>query len=256
MMLEKLMNLPNPVELFMDPASLIVVGIFFLILLLEAVFPARPLPKVRFWKSKGLFSFVIYFYLSSYLPLIWNHSLTQFQLLDLTFLGDLGGAAVALLTYQLGVYLWHRAMHQFQPLWRTFHQLHHSAERFDSYGAFFFSPMDMIGFTFLTSLAWVVLGGFTVQATIYALYGATFLAVIQHANIRTPLWMGYLFQRPESHSLHHARGIHAHNYSDLPVFDILFRTFQNPREFSEKTGFYDGASSRIGDMILFRDINS
>jgi sterol desaturase/sphingolipid hydroxylase (fatty acid hydroxylase superfamily) len=31
-------------------------------------------------------------------------------------------------------------------LWRIFHQMHHSAERLDTYGAFYFSPYDMIGF--------------------------------------------------------------------------------------------------------------
>jgi sterol desaturase/sphingolipid hydroxylase (fatty acid hydroxylase superfamily) len=134
--------------------------------------------------------------------------------------------------------------------------MHHSAERVDTYGAFFFSPMDMIGFTLLTSLTLVVAGGFTVQATIYAIYGATFLAVIQHANIKTPQWMGYVFQRPESHSVHHARGVHAFNYSDLPLFDIILGTFKNPKEFANETGFYTGASTRIFEMMIFKDINS
>ncbi len=68
--------------------------------------------------------------------------------------------------------------------------------------------------------------------------------------------MGYIFQRPESHSLHHAKGIHAYNYSDLPIFDILFVTFKNPKDFFLDTGFYDGASSRIREMVLFKDINN
>jgi len=152
------------------------------------------------------------------------------------------------------VYIWHRSMHKNNLLWRVFHQMHHSAERVDTYGTFFFSPMDMIGFTFLTSLAMVWIGGFTPQATIYAIYGATFLAVIQHTNIKTPQWMGYFFQRPESHSIHHAKGIHAFNYSDLPLFDIIFGTFNNPKEFAQETGFYNGASSKIGKMLLFKDI--
>ena len=38
------------------------------------------------------------------------------------------------------------------------------------------------------------------------------------ANVRTPQWLGYLVQRPESHSVHHQRGVHAYNYSDLPLF--------------------------------------
>lgn len=249
------MNLPSPFQILMDPASIIVISIFLVLMIAEELFPGRPLPKIKYWKAKGIFSFVFYFFLSSYLPLIWNETLSQFQLFDMSFLGDFGGAIAALLIYELGVYFWHRSMHKSSLLWRIFHQMHHSAERVDSYGAFFFSPMDMIGFTLLTSLALVVAGGFTVQATIYAIYGATFLAVIQHANIKTPRWMGYIFQRPESHSVHHAKGVHAYNYSDLPLFDIILGTFNNPKEFVNESGFYTGASSRIGDMLLFKNIN-
>lgn len=255
-MIERLFNLPTPIQILSDPASIIVISIFFSVMIAEELFPGRPLSSVKFWKVKGITAFIIYFFLSSYLPLFWNEFLGSYQLINMTTLGDYWGALVALLIYELGVYIWHLSMHKSNLLWRVFHQMHHSAERVDTYGAFFFSPMDMIGFTFLTSLALVWIGGFTLQATIYAIYAATFLAVIQHANIKTPQWMGYIFQRPESHSLHHATDIHANNYSDLPLFDILLGTFRNPKDFSRQTGFYDGASSRIGEMILFKDINS
>lgn len=254
-MIEKLVNLPTPLQILIDPASLTVIAIFLVLMLAEELFPGRPLPFIRFWKIKGISAFIIYFFVSSYLPLLWNEYLGAYQLLGMSKLGDYWGALVALMTYELGVYFWHKAMHKSNTLWKVFHQMHHSAERVDSYGAFFFSPMDMIGFTFLTSLTMVWVFGFTAQATIYAIYAATFLAVIQHANVKTPQWMGYIFQRPESHSLHHAKDIHAFNYSDLPLFDIIFGTFRNPKEFSLNTGFYDGASDRIRDMILFRDIN-
>jgi sterol desaturase/sphingolipid hydroxylase (fatty acid hydroxylase superfamily) len=254
-MFEKLSNLPNPIQLLKDPASIIVISIFLCLMIAEEIFPGRPLPKIKYWKVKGFIAFIIYFYLSSYLPMIWNGYLAKYQLFDMAFLGDYWGGLVALMIYEFGVYYWHRSMHKNHLLWRMFHQMHHSAERVDAYGAFFFSPMDMIGFTFLTSLALVWVGGFTVPATIYAIYGATFLAVIQHANIKTPQWMGYIFQRPESHSLHHAKGIHAYNYSDLPLFDIILGTFSNPKDFAIETGFYNGASSKIGKMILFKDIN-
>ncbi|MFM9008501.1 MAG: sterol desaturase family protein [Bacteroidota bacterium] len=254
-MFETLFSLPTPLQILSDPASIIVISIFLCLLIAEELFPARALPKIRGWKIKGLISFIIYFFLSSYLPLIWNGTLADYQVFDMTFLGDIAGAFVALLIYEFGVYLWHRAMHKSDTLWRIFHQLHHSAERVDTYGAFYFSPMDMVGFTFLTSLALVVVGGFTAQASIYAIYGATFLAVMQHVNVKTPQWMGYIFQRPESHSVHHEKGVHAHNYSDLPLFDILFGTFHNPKEFAKETGFYDGASSRVVDLLLFKDIN-
>lgn len=254
-MLDKISQLPNPVEVLKDPASMIVIGIFLVLLIAEELFPGRPLPKVPAWRPKGLIFYTLNFYVATYLPLLWNETLTQYQVFDLSGLGDLGGGIVALLIFEFGVYAWHRAMHTSNILWRVFHQMHHSAERVDTYGAFYFSPWDMIGFTALSSLALVVVGGFTPQATMYAIYASTFLAVIQHTNIKTPQWMGYIFQRPESHSVHHQKGVHAYNYSDLPLFDILFRTFNNPKDFVAETGFYPGASSRIGDMLLFRDVH-
>lgn len=122
----------------------------------EALFPARPLPVVKYWKLKGLIFFAFFFYLSSYLPILWDEYLSTYQLLDLTSLGTIGGAIAGVLIYQFGVYVWHRSMHKNHVLWRVFHQMHHSAERMDTYGAFLFSPMDMIGFTALGSLLLVL----------------------------------------------------------------------------------------------------
>jgi sterol desaturase/sphingolipid hydroxylase (fatty acid hydroxylase superfamily) len=248
-------GLPTPLEIVMDPVSLIVLGIFGSLMLWEAFFPARPLPHVKYWKLKGLLAFAFYFLLSSYLPMLWNVHLAQFQIFDLTFLGTWGGVVLALLIYELGLYLWHYSLHHSSALWKMFHQMHHSAERLDSYGAFYFSPMDMIGFTFLGSLALVVVAGFTPEATTLFILCTTFLAIFQHSNIKTPVWMGYIVQRPESHSVHHGKGIHAYNYSDLAIFDILFGTFKNPERHNEETGFYMGASDKVGEMLLFKDIS-
>jgi sterol desaturase/sphingolipid hydroxylase (fatty acid hydroxylase superfamily) len=84
----------------------------------------------------------------------------------------------------------------------------------------------------------------------------TFLAIFQHANLRTPRWLGYIVQRPESHTIHHARGVHAKNYADLPVIDMLFGTFENPRSYEHTTGFWHGASARVLDMLLWRDVSN
>ena len=134
--------------------------------------------------------------------------------------------------------------------------MHHSAERIDSFGAFYFSPLDMIGFTFIGSLTLVLVAGFTPEATTYIILITTFLAIFQHSNIRTPVWLGYIVQRPESHSLHHAKKVHRYNYADLPIFDIIFGTFKNPKGYKYEAGFYPGASNRIKDMLLFRDISN
>lgn len=248
--------MPTPVEILLDPISLIVLAIYAGIILWEALAPARVLPRIQGWRLRGLVAFTGYFYLSSYLPLIWDQYLTAYQLFDLTGLGTLGGAIIGLLVYETGVYLWHRSMHRFTPLWRGFHQMHHSAERLDTYGAFWFSPLDMIGWTALGSLCLVFIVGVNPQAATIILLTTVFMGIFQHANIRTPRWLGYFIQRPESHSVHHGKGVHAYNYSDLPLIDIVFGTFRNPAEFTNETGFYDGASNRIGDMLLCRDVSS
>ena len=123
------------------------------------------------------------------------------------------------------------------------------------YGAFWFSPLDMLGWTLLSSLALTLVVGITPQAATIVLLLTTFFGIFQHANIRTPRWLGYFIQRPESHSRHHARGVHTGNFSDLPFFDLLFGTFHNPREFSAEQGFYHGASARIPEMLRFRDVS-
>ena len=160
-----------------------------------------------------------------------------------------------MLVYEAGVYGWHRSMHNSTVLWRGFHQMHHSAERLDTYGAFWFSPLDLVGWTALSSLCLTVIVGLSPQATTMVLYITTFLSVFQHANIRTPRWLGYIVQRPESHSVHHQRGLHAFNYSDLPLFDLMFGTFRNPPAFATEQGFWDGASTQVPQMLAFRDVS-
>jgi sterol desaturase/sphingolipid hydroxylase (fatty acid hydroxylase superfamily) len=248
-------NLPTPLELVLDPISLIVFGIYALLMAWEAIFPARTLPKMKYWKIRGMASFALFFFLSSYLPILWDTQLSAYQLFDLTTLGTGWGAFTGIMVYELGVYGWHRAMHANNTLWKIFHQMHHSAERLDSFGAFYFSPLDMIGFTFLGSICLVVIAGFTAEATTLIILGTTFLSIFQHSNIKTPRWIGYVIQRPEAHAIHHARDIHAYNYSDISLFDILFGTFRNPKGYNHESGFYHGASARIADMLTFKDIS-
>ena len=246
--------MPTPLQILLDPISLLILASYAGLMAWEALWPGRPLPAIRGWKLRGLASFVVFFYLSSYLPLLTDGWLARYQLIDLTGLGTLGGAVVGLLVYELGVYVWHRSMHTSDVLWRVFHQMHHSAERLDTYGAFYFSLTDMIGWTLLGSLALVLVIGITPEAATVVILTTTLLAIIQHANIRTPHWLGYIVQRPESHTIHHGRGVHAYNYADLPLFDMLFGTFRNPRGYELETGFYPGASARILEMLAFRDV--
>ena len=248
--------MPTPIEILLDPISLGVLALYAAMMAWEAIAPGRQLPKVRGWVPRALASFAVYFYLSSYLPLLWDGYLAKYQLLDLSGLGTLAGAAVGLFVYEGLVYGWHRTMHETDWLFQSFHQMHHSAERIDTYGAFYFSPLDMAGFTLVGSLSLSLVVGLSPQAVTLFLFVTLFLGIFQHTNVKTPRWLGYIVQRPESHTIHHGKGLHRYNYSDLPVFDMLFGTFRNPKGYEMETGYYDGASERVIEMLLCKDISS
>jgi hypothetical protein len=70
-----------------------------------------------------------------------------------------------------------------------------------------------------------------------------------HWNVKTPYWLGFVVQRPESHLIHHEEGLHDYNYSDLPIWDILFGTFRNPHEWNERCGFGSGQEQMVIEML-------
>jgi sterol desaturase/sphingolipid hydroxylase (fatty acid hydroxylase superfamily) len=246
--------MPTPIDLLMDPAVQVMLAMFAGLALWERLAPGRELPRVRGWTARALAAFAVYFLLSSYLPLLWGETLAALQLADLSSWPTWAAVAAGVGAYELGAYTWHRSMHRFTPLWRVFHQMHHSAERLDVASAFWFSPFDMVTWTLLPSLALAILG-LPANAATLTLLIITFLSMFQHANVNTPRWLGYLVQRPEMHTVHHARGIHHYNFADLPVLDLLFGTFRNPRGFAHATGFWHGASRRVLDMLLLRDVS-
>ena len=224
-------------------------GLFGAFAAVDLVARARIFPDVPLWKLKGIAFTLLYFAAATFAPLMWDAWLGEHRLIAadaLPFWAQVAGGFVLL---EFGIYAWHRAMHNVPVLWRFFHQMHHSAERVDIWGAFYFHPLDMLGWAFLGSLALV--GGFGVSAEAALIINvfATFCSMFQHANIRTPRWLGYFVTRPESHSMHHERGVHGRNYGDVPWFDMLLGTFANPREFTGQVGFEDGASRKLGAML-------
>jgi sterol desaturase/sphingolipid hydroxylase (fatty acid hydroxylase superfamily) len=211
---------------------------------------ARLFPEVRLWRLKGAAFLLLYLAAATYAPLFWDGWLGEHRLFDASALPLWAQIAGGFLLLELGVYAWHRTMHNVPLLWRWFHQMHHSAERVDIWGAFYFHPLDILGFTFVGSLALVLGFGIGADAAIVINLLATFCSMFQHANIATPRWLGYLVTRPESHSAHHERGVHARNYGDIPLWDMLFGTFHNPARFEGEVGFYEGASTRMREMLV------
>lgn len=211
--------------------------------------------STAWWQLRATLVTAATFFWAGSVAVFWGNLLGEFQLLDLSGLGTWAGAAVGIMVYEFLHYWYHRCAHRFEWLWRMTHQMHHSAESLDALGAYYIHPLDAAAFTSLASLVFFPLLGLTVEAGMLGAFFLTFNAMFQHMQLNTPRWLGYIIQRPESHSLHHARGVHRYNYSDLPLWDLVFGTFRNPEKFQPQHGFYAGASERILEMLAFCDVS-
>lgn len=247
--------MPTPLAIYLNPISLTIIGMYAFLYCWESLFPRnKNLPQVKYATLRGLLAFAFFLGIGSYLPLLTDEYLASYQIFNLNERSLAAQIIIGLLVYQGMLYVWHRTMHTFHPLWRVFHQMHHSAEKLDIPSTFYFSPMDMLGFTLLGSLVFALLIGLSPEAATIVILSLYFLSIFQHANIKTPVWLGYFIQRPEQHAIHHSRGVHGFNYADFPIFDLVFGTFKNPKDYQGQYGFYDGASAQVMDMLVFKDV--
>ncbi|MHC5211682.1 MAG: sterol desaturase family protein [Planctomycetota bacterium] len=225
-------------------------------LVLDLVHRAQPYAPTKWWRARALLVSAFVFVFSTAIATFWGGLFAGASLIDGSGLGVAGGAVVGVLVYEVLHYAYHYLAHKSDWLWRWSHQFHHSTESLDAFGANYLSPIDAAAFTSIASLVFFPLLGLPVAAGVIGAAFLAFNAVFQHANLNTPRWLGYIIQRPESHSLHHGRGVHAYNYSDLPLVDMVFGTFANPAEHRTEVGLGEGASARIGAMLLGRDVSS
>lgn len=236
--------------------ELFALGILPVFLVLDLIVRARRFKAAKGWRFNALIVTVAIFYLSLIAGQLWGEVFNGWSLIDGSALGVVGGALAGILVYELVHYWYHRAAHRFDWLWRLGHQMHHSAESVDAFGAYYLHPIDAFLFSTWSSLVMGPLLGLSPESGAIAAAFLAFNAAFQHANIKTPHWLGYLIQRPESHTIHHGRGVHAHNYSDLPLWDMVFGTFRNPKSIEGmQAGFYQGASRRLIDMLVFKDVS-
>jgi sterol desaturase/sphingolipid hydroxylase (fatty acid hydroxylase superfamily) len=76
-----------------------------------------------------------------------------------------------------------------------------------------------------------------------------------HTNVKTPQWVGYIFQRPEMHRIHHEYARHQNNYGDIVWWDMMFGTYENPKEFKTSCGFDDEKEQSLIPMLQFKDVH-
>jgi len=239
-----------------DIVALLIPLTWLSMMVIEALAPARNWPEIRFWRTRGGVFFIVYMTLNALLPGLLPGSWAAHALLPIHGWPVVAQVAVGYAVLSLANALLHRSFHRYDVLWRWVHQLHHAPQRLDAGGAVLLTPLEMVGYIALFQLVAVFGLGLDPLAAAIVGYVSTFYSLFQHINISTPRWLGAFIQRPESHGVHHRRGVHGYNYSDLPLWDMLMGTYRNPRAFNGDVGFDGDAAPRVWSLIRGRDHNA
>jgi len=193
-------------------------------------------PEVRGWQLIGAQCFVVLACVNLCVSAVLARVLPT-PPWSIAWMGPVAGTFLGYLVLSLGNSLLHRAYHRFAFLWRHVHRLHHVPQRLDVAGVMYQTPWEMLANAVLFQCVARGLLGLDPTATAACAFLGAFYGMFQHFNVRTPRWVGWVIQRPEAHCEHHRRGVHAGNYSDLPLWDMLAGSFHNPAHFEGELGF-------------------
>lgn len=240
-----------------DIVGLLIPLTYLAMLAVEKWQPARRFPARPGWTWIGIAFLLLLGTVSTVVPLaVPQRWLAAHRWIDGTGLGVAGGTVVGYVVLSGAMYAYHRSMHGVDLFWRLTHQIHHSPQRVDMSGSVLFHPVEMVLQVLLQLFVTLVVLGLDPLAAALTGYVAAFYGMFQHWNVNTPRWLGYIIQRPEAHCEHHRKGVHAFNYGDLPVWDLMLGTFRNPETFEGECGFEAPGDRRIGAMLAFRDVNA
>lgn len=226
-----------------------------LCMIVERLKPAQPLPPSPGWWLRVVALNVVQFLVVVGIGTQFDGWFRERAPAPLPTMHPVSATAIAYVAVTFVFYFWHRARHASTFLWNIFHQIHHSPVRIETVTSFYKHPSE------------ILLNSAIVSGVVYGVLGCdadvggrvtivTAVAeMLYHMNVRTPYVWGYVFQRPEMHRIHHERGKHRSNYADLPVWDMLFGTYVNPRDGDVACGFAPPREERFADMLVGRNVN-
>jgi sterol desaturase/sphingolipid hydroxylase (fatty acid hydroxylase superfamily) len=220
----------------------------------EALAPGRRWPQVRGWWMRALLLNGAQVAVTLVAGRAWDGWMLSHRPWSADGLGTVGGALLGYLAITFVYYWWHRWRHESSLLWRWLHQVHHSATRIEIVTSFYKHPLEVLVNGLLSSSVLYLGVGVSAEAAAGAVALSGLAELVYHWNVRTPHWLGYLFQRPESHCVHHQMGLHTRNFSDLPAWDMLFGTFHNPTRWEAQCGFGVAEEQRLADMLAGRAV--
>ena len=234
----------------------LITGVFVLCLLVEQFKVGWELPRVKTWPFRVILLNLVQIGMVILAGHSWEKWFSSASLFHLSnYMPPLAGGFFAYFIATFIFYWWHRWRHESDFLWLGFHQIHHSPQRLEVITSFYKHPGEMLVNSVIGSLLVYALLGLNPESG--AIYTAcTALGeFFYHTNMRTPHWIGYVFQRPEMHRIHHQYGRHKNNYGDIVWWDMLFGTYENPVEWTKKCGFRPDREERLVDMLLYRDVH-
>lgn len=230
-------------------------AIFIGCFMLERLIPGWPLPSVKTWPLRVILVNLVQLAIVLLAGMTWEIWLSSWSVFHLSeqvspFIGGLLAYFIATFVF----YWWHRWRHEVNILWLAFHQIHHSPQRLEVITSFYKHPIEMIVNSILGSSIVYTLLGLSLEA------GAIYTACtaigefFYHTNVKTPRWIGYFFQRPEMHRIHHQYHFHRNNYGDIVWWDMLFGTYSNPNSWEATCGFDDKQEQQLHRMLAFQDV--
>lgn len=233
-----------------------VLGLALGCFLLERAIPGWRLPAVRTWPLRVVLINILQLGIVMLAGVTWEVWLSSWSVFHLSrHAPPVAGGLIAYVIATFVFYWWHRWRHEVNILWRLFHQIHHSPQRIEVITSFYKHPGEMLVNSLIGSVLVYTLLGLTLEG------GAVYTACtaigefVYHTNVKTPQWFGYFFQRPEMHRIHHQHDRHKNNYGDIVWWDMLFGTYENPREFVHTCGFDDSKEQKLLPMLLYKDVH-
>ena len=187
-------------------------AVFAACFVLERVIPGWPLPRVRKWPLRVLLINGAQLAVVLLAGISWERWLSSASVFHLS--QRVGNVSAGLIAYFIATFIfywWHRMRHESDFLWRIFHQIHHSAQRLEVITSFYKHPIEMVVNSVIGSLLVYTLLGLSLEAAAVYTLCTALGEFFYHANVRTPHWVGWFFQRPEMHRIHHEYGHHKHN---------------------------------------------
>lgn len=225
------------------------------LIFMEYFFKANNYDKIPYWKTRAIFITVITMSSAQMFSMWWGQVIPDLSVLNVSnYLPDPIAGLIGFMWATLAVYWWHRAMHRYGFLWKTFHQLHHSPHRLELLATFYTHPFNAISVTFFGSIMVHMIG---LNFDAIAWYGVIYsmVSVFNHANINAPRWLGYIVQTPNMHRVHHQYNVHENNYSEFPLWDMLFGTYRNPGGNPTRCGFSKERELRFFSMLFLKDVH-